>query len=200
MADKGRKMMENETISRADGDIRVVVVGHDAERQGVVVRDHLVGPWALPAAGYAAHILWGTDSPGALCFPDDGLQATFSGPVPPVGGLRFAVLLVPPDQSAGQAEASPPQDSPGMDDVYVVEGDLPNTHFTPTLDLAVVLEGEVIVALDKNRHVHLKAGECIIQQGARHSWLNPGDKMAKVAVAVMGVRHQSVQRAESSVA
>jgi mannose-6-phosphate isomerase-like protein (cupin superfamily) len=199
MTDKGREMNEDGTTS-ADGDIRVVVVGHDAERQGVVVRDHLVGPWALPAAGYAAHILWGTDNPGALCFPDDGLQATFSEPVPPVGGLRFAVLLVPPDQSAAPPESSHPQGGQGMDDVYVVEGDLPNTHFTPTLDLAIVLEGEVIVALDKNRRVHLKAGECIIQQGARHSWLNPGDKMAKIAVAVMGVRHQSVPRAEFSVA
>lgn len=185
-------------MNEAADDIRVVVVGHDAGLQGVVVRDHLVGPWPLPAAGYTAHILWGADNPGALCFPDDGLQAAFTEPAPPVGGLRFAVLLVPPSGAAAQAASPPPHDGRGMDNVYVVEGDVPNMHFTATLDLAVVLDGEVIVELDKGRRVHLKAGECLVQQGARHSWVNPGDKMAKIAVAVMGVRHESAQPIRAS--
>jgi hypothetical protein len=49
-------MIEDSATPSTDDDIRAVVAGHDAERQGTVVRDQLAGPWGLPAAGYTAKI------------------------------------------------------------------------------------------------------------------------------------------------
>lgn len=62
-------------------------------------------------------------------------------------------------------------------------------HFTRTVDLVVVIEGEVEVVLDTERTT-LRQGDFIVQNGTRHEWLNHTDKPAKLGVIVLGADHK----------
>jgi quercetin dioxygenase-like cupin family protein len=142
--------------------------------------------YPVKAAGYSFYNLWGADS--LPSFPDDGVQSTFTEMAPAVGGLRLVKLLVEPDDSydfSGQ-----PGDAPeAVDGVHLSPESSSQVHYTPTIDLLVVLDGEVWLELDGGQEVHLKKGDFAIQNGTRHAWRNHGAKTAEVAVAVVGVEH-----------
>jgi mannose-6-phosphate isomerase-like protein (cupin superfamily) len=171
--------------------VRLVATGHDAAGRGVVARDEQVETWGQRAAGYRAHIIWGTDDISSLRYPDDGLQAKFVDGAPGVGGLRFAVLRVPPDSDADSAAAAAAELSSEsrMSGMHGAAEDAPDMHFTATVDLCTVIEGTVELCLDDGRKVTLGKGDCLVQQGTRHSWRNPGSTTALVATAVIGVPH-----------
>ena len=42
-------------------------------------------------------------------------------------------------------------------------------------DFIVLLSGEVWLRVDDGGEVHLTAGDCVVQGGARHAWRNHGD-------------------------
>jgi mannose-6-phosphate isomerase-like protein (cupin superfamily) len=161
---------------------RVVVTGHNSEGNGVVVEDRVAESHERRAAGYEFQMLWGADT--LPSYPDDGRQATYASVLPPVGGIRFAVLLVEPDSESQQAledvelEGLRRSSEPGS-----------RVHATATVDLLTVIEGEVWLELDNGRQVHLRAGDCAVQNGTRHAWHNYGDKTTKVAVALVGVNN-----------
>jgi hypothetical protein len=48
----------------------------------------------------------------------------------------------------------------------------PGMHISDTVDLDVIVSGEVYVELDDGAEVRLKAGDCVIQNGTRHAWHN----------------------------
>ncbi len=179
--------MSADNAVSADNSVRIVVTGHDPNGEGIVVRDERVGPHGQKAVGYRACIVWGADETPS--YPDDGLQAKWVEPAPEVGGFRWMVFLVPPDgQDAppagdGQVESDTPvrgmHESPGR----------PQFHFTATVDMGVVLDGEVWIELDGGREIHLRRGDCYVQQGTRHEWHNRTNEMARVAIAVIGAHH-----------
>ncbi|HUG13986.1 MAG TPA: cupin domain-containing protein [Thermomicrobiales bacterium] len=53
--------------------------------------------------------------------------------------------------------------------------DRPNMHSTPTLDVIVVLSGEVDLELDSGQVAHLKPGDSVVQRGTAHAWRVTGD-------------------------
>ena len=50
---------------------------------------------------------------------------------------------------------------------------LPGMHTTDTIDYGVVVRGEMTLELDDGQKVHLRQGDCIVQNGTRHRWRNP---------------------------
>ena len=50
--------------------------------------------------------------------------------------------------------------------------DDPGMHTTPTIDIDVVLSGEIWMEVDHGKEVHLKQGDVLIQNGTRHRWTN----------------------------
>jgi uncharacterized cupin superfamily protein len=62
-------------------------------------------------------------------------------------------------------------------------------HTTPTIDFEVVLSGEVWLELDDGVEVHLKPGDCVVQNGTRRAWRNHGTDVARLAVFLIGARH-----------
>ncbi len=53
---------------------------------------------------------------------------------------------------------------------------------TQTVDLCLVLDGEVTLVLDKEE-VHLKAGDTVVQRGTNHAWSNHSDRPCTVAIS-----------------
>jgi mannose-6-phosphate isomerase-like protein (cupin superfamily) len=111
--------------------------------------------------------------------PDPMLKGTRD--FPPPGGTLFRLINYPPRRpesykpppgvtlESGLRELS--EKVPGMGDHF--ERDNPGFHTTDTVDYGVVVRGEMTLELDDGQKVHLKQGDCIIQNGTRHRWRNP---------------------------
>ncbi len=60
-------------------------------------------------------------------------------------------------------------------------------HQTNTLDYALLLSGEVALVLDEEEH-KLNAGDCVIQKGAMHTWINHTDAFSVMAFIMIGAK------------
>jgi len=138
--------------------------------------------------------LWGGDSTPQL--PTDGSQPPPLPYFPTASGFRFGLLVVGPD-AVRQADvldidgpASELQEKvPGL--AELMEPDNPGMHTTDTVDFDYIISGEVWLELDDGQQVHLQAGDCVIQNGARHAWRNKSSEPCVVTVAIVGARRVS---------
>jgi len=63
---------------------------------------------------------------------------------------------------------------------YSAKAPHPYMQKTRTLDLCLILEGEITLVLDKEE-VHLSAGDTVVQRGTNHAWSNRSDKPCRIA-------------------
>ncbi|MFA5883115.1 MAG: cupin domain-containing protein [Acidimicrobiia bacterium] len=104
---------------------------------------------------------------------EDAYERTDAGfPLePPPGGMSARIIRLP---STGEWLA--------------VEGDDPTTpglHATDTLDLVVVLDGEIVLGMGDDTESVLRAGDFVVQRGARHRWRVAGDAPCTYFVAML---------------
>jgi mannose-6-phosphate isomerase-like protein (cupin superfamily) len=157
--------------------VRRVVTGQDNEGKSVFVGDEQVEPIKLALMpGLEFVDVWGGDDMPSL--PTDGTRPAAPAYFPPAGGYRFAFVTLPPEGSmtlpedldVQQAMEEVNEKLPGVMDH--MEPDNPGMHTTDTVDLDLVLSGELYLELDDGAEVHLRSGDCVIQNGTRHSWHN----------------------------
>jgi quercetin dioxygenase-like cupin family protein len=60
-------------------------------------------------------------------------------------------------------------------------------HKTNTVDYAIVLSGEIYAVLDESE-VLLRAGDCLVQRGARHAWSNRTEKPCVIAFVLVAAK------------
>ena len=70
----------------------------------------------------------------------------------------------------------------------VMEPEHPGMHTTDTVDLDLVISGEVWLELDDGIEVHLEAGDSVVQNGTRHSWHNRTNEPCVIFVTLLGAR------------
>lgn len=172
--------------------VRRVVVGEDEEGRSVVVSD---GPAEfrsmLPDRELGVSDIWGAD--GRVTVPNAGADPDYTRFFPPVEGFRVMVLNI-----GAEADGDPDgidieayqqrrgEVFPHYHDDAVIDDPGTPLHRTHTVDVGVVLEGEVTLSLDDGESVTLKRGEFFVQNGARHSWHNPGGEPCAVVIFVLG--------------
>lgn len=155
--------------------VRRVVTGPGADGHEAVLSD---GPAPVhmgsPDSGYAA-LLWLDGSPRTAS--DGGDEPP--GPwrlEPPPGGLSSRVIRLPPPRAGAT----------GDDRWLRVRGDdeaRPGMHTTDTLDIMVMLEGEVVLGLDDGEY-HFRPGDVVVQRGTAHRWRVVGDRPCTYAVTM----------------
>ncbi|KAJ7818693.1 hypothetical protein B0H14DRAFT_3739635 [Mycena olivaceomarginata] len=59
-------------------------------------------------------------------------------------------------------------------------------HRTQSVDYAVVLNGEIVLALDNGDERTMKAGEFMVQRGANHALHNRTGEVCRIAVVMVG--------------
>jgi mannose-6-phosphate isomerase-like protein (cupin superfamily) len=175
--------------------VRRVVTGHDARGKAVFVNDEQVDPISVALLpGVEFYRVWGSDEPAQ--FPNDGARPAAGGYFPPLGGFRFGFFTLPP----GGTGVPPGPDFefeaalneleiklPGL--AQYMEPDAPGMHTTPTMDVDLVVAGEMVLELDDGATVTLRAGDSVVQNGTRHRWRNDGPLPATVAYFICGARH-----------
>jgi mannose-6-phosphate isomerase-like protein (cupin superfamily) len=173
--------------------IRRVVTGQDEAGKSVFMSDELVDPVVLALMpGLEFVNIWGDDNTPSL--PTDGARPAAPSYFPPPCGYRFALFTLPPEGSASlpadidlqRAAAEMDEKLPGMMDH--MEPERPGMHTTNTIDLDLVLEGDMYLELDDGAEVHLGTGDCVIQNGTRHAWHNRSSKPCRMLSILVGAR------------
>jgi len=141
--------------------------------------------------GFALQRMWVVDgAPAKIVFETLHLPHTLE---PPAKGSVLNVFTFPPDAAwkgkVGAAEVAAyfrAMGSPGAS-TYSPQAPHPYMQKTRTLDLCIVLEGEIVLVLD-TQEVTIKSGEFVVQRGANHAWSNRSGKPAVVAIASHGAK------------
>lgn len=124
--------------------------------------------------------------------PDPMLKGTVAFPGP--GGTMFRLISYPPRRPEGwkpppgvtfeSALGEMSEKVPRMGDHF--DRSAPGMHTTDTVDYCVVVRGEMTLELDDGQKVHLRQGDCVVQNGTRHRWRNPLTEPCLMAFISLG--------------
>lgn len=172
--------------------IRRVVTGHDESGRSVFASDDEVEGLTMDILpGWEFMDMWGADA--TPTFPDDGAKPIAPAYFPAVDGFRFSFSVIPPKDTP-PVEGVAPDDAlatvnaalPGMMDHLEPDG----FHTTDTVDMEVIIKGEVTLVLDDGQEKLLRAGDTVVQNGTRHVWRVDGPEPCLMAVFMLGA-HRS---------
>ena len=161
---------------------RRVITGHDSSGASIILTDELVE--SIAAGGFSYDPMWATDA--AALVPNDGGIPNRPAFFPASGGTRVLTWVaaptgaIAPDATPEEIEAA----APGL--AGHMEPDEPGMHTTQTIDVDVVLRGEIWMEVDHGKEVHLKPGDVVIQNGTRHRWHNRTDTPTVVLSVLVG--------------
>lgn len=152
--------------------VRRVVTGIDEDGRSIVVTDGPT-PGHIENVRAAFDELWATDThPPRLDGDDDPADVATVTLQPPPGGVRWRMVTYPPDSQVGDAVRQPHANVEGSG---AYEGGDARWHTTHSIDFGIVLSGEIVLALDE-QEIPLQAGDCVVQRGTRHAWMNRSDE------------------------
>ena len=144
--------------------------------------------------GLTFYELYRTEGVPALTGLEPDPMATGTKGFPGQGGTIFRLISYPPKRPEGYKP--PPgvtfesgvkelsDKLPGMGDHF--ERGAPGMHTTDTIDYGIVVRGEMTLELDDGQKVHLRQGDCIVQNGTRHRWRNPLPEPCLMAFVSLG--------------
>jgi hypothetical protein len=108
--------------------------------------------------------------------------------VPPPQGSLCRIVAIPPDASwrgkVGAPDVAAFFQQMGAPRASTGSPRAPHPYMqqTRTLDLCLILEGEVTLVLD-TEEVALQAGDTVVQRGTNHAWSNRSDKPCRIAIS-----------------
>src|SRR5665648_383592 len=177
-----------------EGKIRRIATGQAKDGASVIASDSEVAPIETPLMpGAKFYSLWGADSLPRL--PNDGAEPDFRTWFPPDGGVRFELIVLPPDGTPpasgidmAKALTETEELLPGL--IGAMDPHHPGMHRTDTVDFIYVTEGACVLALEGGPETALKAGEVAVLNGPRHAWRNPHAEPCGLLTVSLGVKRK----------
>jgi hypothetical protein len=159
-----------------------IVTGWDAQGRSVFAEDAPLelAPSTVPGNQMAR--VWGTDA--GFVLPTDGREPPSSGIIPPPTGFRAVVTDIGPTHAPPRGEIRPSADAGALGVSGHVDDD--GLHWTESIDVAIVLSGEVYCVLDGGAERRLSPGDVIVQNGTRHAWENRSGEPCRMFFALVG--------------
>ena len=170
---------------------RRVVTGHDEQGRSLIRSDG-DAPVAIQFGELGPTIfeLWRSDVlPASNEGHEDGALLPFTL-APPLGGLIARVVHYPPDRESNWTgeDAMKAFAAHGAGDALSARQERhPAFHKTQSLDLAIVLEGEIWALLDEGETL-MKTGDVLVQRGTNHAWANRSDRPCRVCYVAVGAQ------------
>jgi hypothetical protein len=156
---------------------------------GVAPRNHEYE--SIP--GFSTALVWSTSSEGVTDSAGKDPISPSTSYIPGPGETRLLIVSFPPDSVfvSGQfdpaaAYAEQQEHLTGLVDHF--DPEIPGMHSTPTIDYGIVLEGNLWLELSNGVTKELEPHSIIVQQGNVHAWRNLGDKPAKIAFVLIGIK------------
>lgn len=167
---------------------RRIVTGHNANGRSIILQD-----------GPAPCCLQPDHSPNVLMcdlwelasFPPDNTddRDTSLRPLklsPPASGAIFRVVEFPPDSQRNWAARKQVFAQYGEEHALGEKEERhPGFHKTPSIDFAVVIEGEIVAMMEEGETL-MKVGDTIVQRGTNHAWANRTDKPTRMVFIMIG--------------
>jgi quercetin dioxygenase-like cupin family protein len=141
--------------------VRRVVTAHDARGRAIVQIDDIAPTVVHPRPGSTGTLIWSTET-----LPADNGDSRDGGVVNLGTSLKNGSVFRVVEYAPGVA---------------------PRNHRTQSIDYAVVMSGEIDMALD-DTEVHLKAGDVLVQRGTIHNWENRGSEPCRIAFVLIGAQ------------
>lgn len=166
---------------------RRIVTGHDASGQSIILFDDMgTNVTHIPSwEGLYVTELWVTSEMpidnGETS--DRALRAMKHDPDP--SGTIFRLVEVPPESkttfnASGIFMELGSSNKPSEADA----SRHPTMHKTNSIDYLVVISGEMIMEMESGSTL-LKGGDCIVQRGTNHAWINMSDKPCLLAAILI---------------
>ena len=162
--------------------IRRVVTGIDQDGQAIFTSD---GPAPFTKAsdllgGWAVDIWEMASIPPGLS--DDG-DLTTGGGFPKEGSLVFRMVKMPAESVL---RANPEEAEEYMGGPIDLDSDDFGMHRSDTVDLIIILSGEVWAVMGNGDETLLKPGDTLVQRGTVHTWRNRGSEPCVMAAVLVG--------------
>ena len=165
-----------------------IVTGFDDQGRSVIVSEgDWPGRWGQ-GENEPWDDIWVINEVPAPLDVDETTSADPMRIVPAGNEIAVRVLSLPPDSVAATMSDAQREARHHRIDWAEVEmmPDNPGMHRTPTLDIGILLSGEVDLVLDSGQVAHLRPGDSVIQRGTMHTWRVTGD--APGVMAFVNVR------------
>lgn len=173
--------------------LRRAVTGVGGNGQAVITSDgqppRTAGMTTFP--GFWMSEIWAVDGHPALP-PDGDPTVTMTKFIPDAGDIRVRIWSFPP-ATAARLDVDPAAFDkelatlfPGFEDT--VDPDNPGMHITDTIDVNIVISGELVLRLDSGEEARFGPGDSIVQLGTQHAWANEQDQPCVVATVMVGAR------------
>ena len=174
---------------------RRIVTGHDDQGNAIILSD--TPPQRVQRVGGDIgpmfYEVWNTqETPVRIDRrsgepPETGLVLA-----PPKGGTRIRVLDIPPESDSlrniDPTEARKHFAEIGAADAAThtqgANAPHPYMHRTETIDYGIVLEGEIVLIVDKGETL-VRAGDIVIQRGTNHAWSNRSGRNCRIAFVLI---------------
>lgn len=171
--------------------MRRIVTGH-RNGKSVIVDDTEIPSTEIPTSdligGLKVTHFWETDGTPTIPLAEDDFKKKLPFKFPEPGGIRVGLAWLPPDKevliSAREQNIDPEKFW------YDMLGDDWGMHTTDSVDIDVILSGELWMELDDGVEVHLKPGDCVVQNGTRHAWRNRGNETCIMASFIIGANRR----------
>ena len=140
--------------------MRRVVTGHTESGKSVFVSDGEPPRIDIRPSGNEITEIWATQGTPVIPVTQGDPTIETSSFFPGIGDTSLKVMRMPPGAESGM-------------------------HTSDTIDYGIVVSGEVCLELDDSQ-VHLKKGDCVVQNGTRHNWRNGGPEVCVIAFVLIG--------------
>lgn len=176
--------------------IHRIVTGHRPDGETTVLFDSTATE-ILEVAGWpgaAVTELWSTDEvPVDLDRTDDRVRPMRHDPTP--SGTLFRVVEIPPEEGLSidtdaAFAAMGSTNRPGATN----KAHHPSMHRTDSIDYIVVISGQMSMLMTDGTEALLTAGDCVIQQGTDHAWVNKGTEPCVIAAVLVDGRRPAALR------
>ena len=141
--------------------------------------------------GFEIANLWGSDETHR--FPDNGGPSSYRNFFPPIGGYRFLMFSVPPDNVGTETNSEDVDQVGDMERLMpgalaTFDLEVPGMHRSATVDLLYVIEGSCELELDDGARIELNQGDSLVQSGTMHAWRNPNQDMCRIIAVTVGAQ------------
>jgi hypothetical protein len=163
---------------KSDFQVRRVVHGTAPDGTSTVLEDDNA-PLRLETPAFTIVDLWRFNGLPTEVSADDGLPEEIEL-TPPPGSAVFRMTSIAPDEEWSGRSYDESLEVIGHTDDAAEEALSDEHHKTNTVDVVVVISGEVYCVTDTHETL-LKQGDVVVQTGNAHAWSNRSDEVCKVA-------------------
>ncbi|MEZ5897179.1 MAG: cupin domain-containing protein [Parvularculaceae bacterium] len=171
------------TIERSYAKVRRIVTGVNKLGKSCILSDQQTpNQTVTPFAPLVAQVPWQAGINAAR--GDEPAPAGMEVPTfsPGPGDSVFRIVDFPPDTTYDVSGLQKMLDAHGTRDK--AGGRHFWFHKSPTLDYAIVLDGEIWAMLDEDEAL-MKTGDVLIQRATNHAWSNRSDKSCRMAFVLI---------------